>query len=209
MNKYLHGILWSFGIGSNCLTFSLPAVEAADSSSQSIPKVPVTVQTAPNQNKEENSNEKKLASNGTAVQVVTTPATSSSKEAAKETAKDEQNPWAAWMIEGGQAAKDYVDDLDKGRYAEAWTKGDPIFQRTITQQEWVTALNLARKRLGNVHSRILKDQRPAMDPHGLPKGPYMVVEYDTSFERAPNSGELLTLRLGTDGKWHVLTYQVN
>jgi uncharacterized cupin superfamily protein len=48
-----------------------------------------------------------------------------------------------------------------------------------------------------------------MNPHGLPRGAYMVVEYNTSFENAPASGELLTLRQGTDGKWRVLTYQVN
>ncbi|MCE2983091.1 MAG: DUF4019 domain-containing protein [Parachlamydia sp.] len=137
------------------------------------------------------------------------------KEAAKEHAeettesKQQSEEMAAWMIEAAQAAKSYVEQLDKGDYSASWTKGDLLFQRTITQKEWVTALNLARKRLGNVRSRTLKDQRPAFDPAGLPKGPYMVVEYNTSFDKARNSGELLTLRRGADNKWRVLTYQVN
>jgi len=37
----------------------------------------------------------------------------------------------------------------------------------------------------------------------------MVVEYNTVFQNASNSGELLTLRQGEDGKWRILTYQVN
>lgn len=120
-----------------------------------------------------------------------------------------QSEWAAWMIEGGRAAQDYVQLLDQGRYADSWTKGAKIFQNTITQTEWKTALNLARSRLGRVTARTLKDQKPAWNPAGLPPGPYMVVEYNTSFEKAPGSGELLTLMRENDGKWKVLTYQVN
>jgi hypothetical protein len=137
------------------------------------------------------------------------------KEVAKEKVQEEEaaqkqnEEMAAWMIEAGQVAKNYVEGLDKGEYSASWAKGDILFQRTITQKEWTTALNLARKRLGNVQSRTLKDQRPAWDPVGLPKGPYMVVEYNTSFDAAPGSGELLTLRRGSDGIWRVLTYQVN
>lgn len=123
--------------------------------------------------------------------------------------KENQSQIAAWMIESTQVAKDYVDGLDKGQYAQSWSKGDSLFQHTISQEEWAQALTFSRKRLGKMISRKLKDQRPAKDPHGLPKGAYMVVEYDTSFENASNSGELLTLRRGSDGKWRVLTYQVN
>ena len=115
----------------------------------------------------------------------------------------------AWIIESSQVAKNYVVGLDNKQYAESWTKGDQLFQHTITQQEWEKALSDNRTKLGKVNSRTLKRQIPAWDPKGLPKGVYMVVEYNTSFENAPNSGELLTLRLGTDDKWRVLTYQVN
>jgi hypothetical protein len=162
----------------------------------------------------ETSAQKAATKNSTVTSDVAIPAPTPSTQTnagAPTTAADTQiqNQWAAWMIEASQVAKEYVDDLDKGRFAESWTKGDPIFQRTITQQEWVTALNLARKRLGKANSRTLKDQKPALDPHGLPAGPYMVIEYNTSFDHAATSGELLTLRLGPDGKWRILTYQVN
>ena len=140
-------------------------------------------------------------------------------QSATQTKSQEAQPAAAnnvdqgevegWKIETAQVGKDYVEGLDNGSYAQSWTKGDQLFQHTITQKEWEMALNDNRKKLGRVKSRTLKDQKPAWDPHGLPKGPYMVVEYNTSFENAPNSGELLTMRRGSDGKWRVLTYQVN
>lgn len=133
----------------------------------------------------------------------------SSIHTSTESSLDDQSKWAAWMVESGQVAKDYVDGLDREQYLQSWGKGDQLFQNIFTNEEWAKLLSQSRKILGKIHSRKLKSQRPAMDPHGLPKGAYMVVEYDTSFEKAPVSGELLTLRLGADGKWRVLTYQVN
>lgn len=123
--------------------------------------------------------------------------------------KDNQSEMAAWLLQSAQVANDYVNGLDKEQYAQSWSKGDQVFQNMISKEEWTQALEMSRKPLGKLISRKIKDQRPATDPQGLPKGSYMVVEYDTSFEKAPSSGELLTLRRGNDGTWRVLTYQVN
>lgn len=114
---------------------------------------------------------------------------------------------AAWMLEASMIAKDYVDGLDRGHYAQSWVNGDSLFQKTINQQQWTEALEQKRKPLGRVRSRTLRDQRSTWDPPGLPTGPYMVVELDTEFERRIASLELLTLRRD-DGKWRVLTYQI-
>lgn len=115
----------------------------------------------------------------------------------------------AWKIEAAKAAQEYVNLLDQGRYTDSWRQGSPLFQKTINQNEWNMALQMARKRLGVVKSRTLKDEKIAWDPKGLPKGAYMVVEYNTSFEKAANSGELLTLIREDNGDWKVLTYQVD
>lgn len=125
------------------------------------------------------------------------------------TEEGESPEMAAWMIETKQVAKDYVEGIDKGQYAQSWTKGDQLFQQTISQDGWNKALTDGRKSLGNVKSRTLKLQRPAWNPQGLPKGPYMVVEYETTFDKDGKKVELLTLRRGADGKWKVLTYQVD
>lgn len=123
--------------------------------------------------------------------------------------KEDQSQLAAWVLESGKAAQDYVEGLDQEKYADSWSKGDQIFQHTITKEEWADNLKDKRKPLGKMKSRTLKDQRIAKDPHGLPKGAYMIVQYKTTFANGPEAEELITLRRGSDGKWRVLTYQIN
>ncbi len=120
-----------------------------------------------------------------------------------------QKQIAAWMIEALDVARNFTNHINTGNYAQTWMEGDPIFQKVVSQNEWVTALQLVRSKTGAPTSRTLKDEKVAFNPNGLPAGAYMVVEFNTSFEKIPNSGELLTLRRGDDGKWRVLTYQVN
>lgn len=121
---------------------------------------------------------------------------------------EQQRQMPAWLIESNQAAKDYVEGLDKEQYSQSWSKGDELFQKIVAQDEWSKMLNISRKRLGKANARRGKLQQPTSNPPGLPQGAYMVIEYETSFENAPQSIERLTLRRGNDGKWRVLTYHV-
>lgn len=126
----------------------------------------------------------------------------------KELHDKEQKERAAWLIESLQVSKEYLDGIDRGDYANSWTVTDPIFQHTITKDGWAKALQIGRQPLGKVKSRTLGDQRIAMNPHGLPAGAYMVIVYNTSFEKAPELSELVTLHRGEDGKWRPLTYEI-
>lgn len=130
----------------------------------------------------------------------------SAPEYATDTQQHKEQP--AWLLESIQAAREYVDAIDKGEYAKSWAKGDPVFRRTIDEDVWVKTLNEYRKPLGKVQSRTLDEQRIAWDPKGLPKGVYMVVIYKTVFAQSPDGGELVTLRRDSDGVWRVLTYEI-
>lgn len=119
--------------------------------------------------------------------------------------KEELN---ASLIESAAVAKQYVDSIDQGEYAQSWSKSDPILEKIVTQDEWKRILENIRQKFGKVVSRKVNYQRPAWNPPGLPAGAYMVVMYDTSFQNKPNIHELVTLRKGEDNKWRVLTYEV-
>lgn len=112
------------------------------------------------------------------------------------------------MQSGVQLAKEYVTELDQGLYAQSWEKSGFLFRQTVSQNDWVKSLNLIRKPLGKAMSRKLGERRMIKDPYNLLKGQFMVVEFDTSFEHAPEGRELLILRSGSDDVWHVASYEV-
>lgn len=113
-----------------------------------------------------------------------------------------------WKEEAAQAAKNYVTDLDQGRYAETWEKGGILFQSTITKANWVKNLDLTRKPFGKVLSRALEAEHIISDPYDPTEGIFMVIEYQTAFENAPQGREHLILRLGPNDEWRVGSYEV-
>lgn len=111
------------------------------------------------------------------------------------------------MTRSLQAAESFINQVDKEQYKESWEAASMLLKGTMSEKEWVKYLTTLRKPLGPVTSRTLGGQFPAEDPQGLPKGSYMVVVYQTKFSTAEGR-ELLTLSLGYDGIWRVMTYQI-
>lgn len=99
--------------------------------------------------------------------------------------------------------------LDKEQYEKSWQEGSLMFRNTVTSKEWSNAMLKLRKPLGSLMSRSIVDIRTAKDPQGLPAGDYMVYFYKSSFMNKKQSFELVTLVQESDGKWRVLTYQVD
>lgn len=106
------------------------------------------------------------------------------------------------------AAEKWVQLLDNGNYAGSWDAGSKTFQTTIPKNRWEILMEQIRKPLGEVTERKVLDHRIAQDPAGLPAGEYRVIIYQTQFSKKGSARELLTLTLGEDGVWRILTYQV-
>lgn len=106
------------------------------------------------------------------------------------------------------AAKQWLELVDKEDYSKSWQTGSLTFKLTISEQHWNQLMKAIREPLGSVISREPLEQRPAANPKGLPLGEYMVVFFKTQFQKKENAHELVTLVQESDGNWRVLTYQV-
>jgi len=107
-----------------------------------------------------------------------------------------------------QAGERWLQLLDERKYLQSWETGSLTLRLTVPKKHWITLMESIRKPLGNLSSRRVVDQRTAKDPAGLPKGDYMVLVFKSSFSRKESVNELVTLVLESDGRWRVLTYQV-
>lgn len=108
-----------------------------------------------------------------------------------------------------EAGAAWLKLLDQQSYDQSWDASAATMKLLIPKNDWKNLMVSLRKPLGLVNSRTLIEELPAKDPHGLPKGDYMVLVYSTSFSGKANAHELITMQLESTGQWRVLTYQVN
>ncbi len=112
---------------------------------------------------------------------------------------------------GGETAAESAGEVwlaltDDARYDNAYTAAAGIFQRIITKEQWVKLVTAGRGPLGKVGSRRLKDSKFSPKMNGAPDGQYVVLHYDTAFEKKPAAIETLTVTLDPDGQWKVCGY---
>jgi hypothetical protein len=109
-----------------------------------------------------------------------------------------------------EAAKTAADAwlvlVDKGQYAESWEQAAKLFKGAVTQDKWKEAATAVRAPLGKVVSRKLKSRQLTDSLPGAPAGRYVVIEYDTEFEKKPSAVEIVTPMADPDGAWRVSGY---
>ena len=97
---------------------------------------------------------------------------------------------------------------DSGRYSESWETAAELFRNAISKEQWSQSLNGVRKPLGKVLKRSVKSKQYATSLPGAPDGEYVVIQYETSFEKKKSSIETVTPMLEKDGKWRVSGYYI-
>jgi hypothetical protein len=97
---------------------------------------------------------------------------------------------------------------DSGRYSESWETAAELFRNAISKEQWNQSLNAVRKPLGKVIKRSVKSKQYATSLPGAPDGEYVVIQYETSFEKKKSSIETVTPMLEKDGKWRVSGYYI-
>ena len=106
------------------------------------------------------------------------------------------------------AATQWLVLVDSGQYAESWFQGASFLRGAVSKEQWKNALDTVRAPLGKVESRQLKSATLATKVPNAPSGEYVIVQYETRFERAPGMIETVTPMLEKDGKWKVSGYYV-
>ena len=98
--------------------------------------------------------------------------------------------------------------VDGGKYAESWDQAAEYFRNAVTKEQWVASLGAVRTPLGKLVSRKLKSKKYTKTLPGAPDGEYVVIEYETQFEKKKSATETVTPMLDKDGKWRVSGYYI-
>ena len=111
-------------------------------------------------------------------------------------------------VEGQRVAQLWLADVDGGKYAESWTGAASLFRAAVDQPGWVKAVSSVRAPLGAMKSRTLRSAQFATKLPGAPEGQYVVIQYDTVFDKMPHAVETVTPMKDPDGQWRVSGYFV-
>ena len=115
---------------------------------------------------------------------------------------------AAAAAKAQDAAKAWLALTDSGKYAESWDRASARFQAAITKPDWEKALSSVRSPLGAVRSRKLKSATFTRQLPGTPDGEYVVIQFDTQFEKKLSAVETVTPAKEKDGAWRVSGYYI-
>jgi hypothetical protein len=106
---------------------------------------------------------------------------------------------------GSSAAKEWLEIVDTGNYAESWQKSDAFFKSQLPQAKWDNALKGVRTPLGKVKSRLEIGAKKYSSLPGVPEGEYLVIQFQTAFQNKKSSTETLTFSKNS-GQWLPIGY---
>ena len=105
-----------------------------------------------------------------------------------------------------KAAESWLSLVDSGEYSESWNEASQIFKQKVSLQQWKIALESVRIPLGKLKSRRFKTAAYTETLPGAPDGKYVVIQYETTFEKKKSAIETVTPMMEKDGQWRVSGY---
>ncbi len=104
------------------------------------------------------------------------------------------------------AAESWLKLTDGGDFAGSWEQAAETFKGAVTQADWVKMAGGVRTPLGRVTSRKLKSREYTEKLPGAPDGKYVVIQYETAFEKKASAVETVIPMADPDGKYRVSGY---
>jgi uncharacterized protein DUF4019 len=104
------------------------------------------------------------------------------------------------------SAESWLALVDQQKYSESWDQAAKLFKGAVTKDQWGSAAAAARGPLGKVISRKIKSSQYTEQLPGAPDGRYVVIQYDTVFEKKAQAVETITPMADPDGAWRVSGY---
>jgi hypothetical protein len=112
----------------------------------------------------------------------------------------------ARMKAGEEAALAWLALVDSGDYARSWRESAGLFKKEVTQGEWEQSAKAARETFGKLLSRSLKAGEYGRATPGDTRGEYLILVYDSSFEKRKTAAETVVPVKEKDGVWRVAGY---
>ena len=107
------------------------------------------------------------------------------------------------------AAEKWLSLIDGEKYGESWKEAAEFFRNAVKQGQWEQSMQSMRKPLGKLVSRQVKSKTYSTSLPGAPDGEYVVIQFETPFEKKKSAVETVSPMMQKDGQWRVSGYFIN
>lgn len=104
------------------------------------------------------------------------------------------------------AAKGWLKKIDSSSYRASWQTAAALFKAAISAEAWQQTAQTARAPLGEIRSRTESAAAFTKSLPGAPDGQYVVIQFNSKFEKKANATETVTVAQDQDGVWRVAGY---
>ena len=105
------------------------------------------------------------------------------------------------------SANRWLGYIDSDDYAKSWDSAAQLFQKAVSKAEWEKQLTAIRGPLGLVEARNQISATYTTQLPGVPDGEYVIVRYQSRFQKKKSAVETVTLTYDRD-KWRVAGYYI-
>lgn len=107
-----------------------------------------------------------------------------------------------------EAADRWLALIDRGDAAASWVEAADLFRAAVDEARWVESLRRAQEPLGRPVERKLRSMNYTTELPGAPDGEYVVLEYDTRFQRKRRGTETVVMMKEHGEEWRASGYHV-
>jgi Protein of unknown function (DUF4019) len=102
-----------------------------------------------------------------------------------------------------KAAESWLALIDGEKFAASWEQASTAFKGAVSADQWAAAVSKARGPYGAFKSRAVKSRQFTTSLPGAPDGKYVVVTFETAFEKKAAAVETVMMMLDSDSAWRV------
>jgi hypothetical protein len=107
-----------------------------------------------------------------------------------------------------RAAESWLKLSDAGNAEASWDQAAKLFKGFVTKAQWTQVLAGMRPPLGKVISRKVMSRQSSEKLPGAPDGKYVIIQYESVFEKKASADETIQTMLDPDGIWRVSGYRI-
>ncbi|HEU0138239.1 MAG TPA: DUF4019 domain-containing protein [Bryobacteraceae bacterium] len=107
-----------------------------------------------------------------------------------------------------KAAESWLVLIDGDKYGESWEQAAETFRSAVAKEKWEGMVGSVRDQIGKSKSRKLIRAEYTTKLPNAPAGEYVLIQYDSSFEKADAAIETIVPMREKNGEWKVSGYFV-